>query len=120
MTEAALAADTEAFTRSFLQEVRDRREIEALKFADCRSADALDVDGMVSAFTQDCTINFRADGGDRQRGLDALRHYFSAALFGVTSSSHHLSNLDIVFLGPDRAALQCASIRGNGSSVTPR
>jgi ketosteroid isomerase-like protein len=108
VTEAALAADTEAFTRSFLQEVRDRREIEALKFAYCRSADALDVDGMVSTFTQDCTINFRADGGDRRRGLDALRHYFSAALFGVTSSSHHLSNLDIVFLGPDRAALQCA------------
>ena len=96
------------FTRSFLQEMRDRREIEALKFAYCRSADALDVDGMVSAFTQDCTINFRADGSDRRQGLDALRHYFSAALFGVTSSSHHLSNLDIVFLGPDRAALQCA------------
>jgi hypothetical protein len=108
VTEAALAAESEVFTRSFLQEMRDRREIEALKFAYCRSADALDVDGMGSAFTQDCTINFRADGSDGRQGLGALRHYFSAARSGVTSSSHHLSNMDIVFLGPDPAALHCA------------
>ena len=108
MTEAALAAESEVFARSFVQEMRDRREIEALKFAYCRAADALDVDGMVTAFTRDCTINFQADGSDERQGLCALRRYFSAALTGVTSSSHHLSNMDIVFLDSDRAALQCA------------
>jgi hypothetical protein len=89
-----------------LRELRDRQEIKSLKYAYCRYADAIDVAGMLSAFTDDCIINFRADRSDERRGREALKEFFVAAQSVVVSSSHHLSNMDIVFLGPDQAAMQ--------------
>jgi ketosteroid isomerase-like protein len=106
VSDRGVADDPDKAREVFLLELRDRQEIQALKFAYCRSADALDVDGMLSGFTEDCTINFRADRSDERHGTAALREYFSAAQASVVSSSHHLSNMDIVFLGPDRAAMQ--------------
>jgi ketosteroid isomerase-like protein len=100
------AGEPDKTTQDFLLELRDRQEIQALKFSYCRYADATDIDGMLSHFTEDCTINFRADCTDERRGKTALRQFFTAAQSVVVSSSHHLSNMDIVFLGPDRAAMQ--------------
>jgi SnoaL-like domain len=102
-----VASGDDKAAEAFLLELRDRQEIQALKFAYCRSADAIDIEGMLSAFTEDCTINFRADRSDERHGTAALREFFTAAQSVVVSSSHHLSNMDIVFLGPDRAAMQC-------------
>jgi ketosteroid isomerase-like protein len=95
-----------AVDEKFLQELKDRQEITALKYAYCRFADAIDVAGMLRAFTDDCVINFRADRSDERRGPEALEEFFTAAQSVVISSSHHLSNMDIVFLDPDRAAMQ--------------
>jgi ketosteroid isomerase-like protein len=89
-----------------LRELVDREQIRALKFAYCRYADALDVAGMVSVFADDCTINFLPDGSQQRRGHHEVDAFYAKALSVVTSSSHHLSNMEIVFLEPDRAAMQ--------------
>jgi ketosteroid isomerase-like protein len=88
-----------------LRELKDRQEIQSLKFAYCRAADSLDIAGMVSVFTDDCIVNFRPDRSDERRGRAAAEEFFSGAQSVVTSSSHHLSNMDIVFRDPDTAAM---------------
>jgi len=90
-----------------VRELIDREQIRALKYAYCRYADALDVAGMVSVFVEDCRINFVPDGSQEARGRDELEAFYAKAQSVVRSSSHHLSNMDIVFLGPDRAAMHC-------------
>lgn len=87
------------------RELVDREEIRALKFAYCRYADALDIAGMVSVFAEDCRINFVPDGSQQGRGRGDVEAFFTKAQSVVTSSSHHLSNMDIVFLERDRAAM---------------
>jgi ketosteroid isomerase-like protein len=98
--------DHEKKTEELVRELVDRQEIKSLKFAYCRYADAIDINGMLSVFTDDCLINFRADRSDQRQGKSALREFFEAAQSVVVASSHHLSNMDIVFLGPDTAAMQ--------------
>jgi ketosteroid isomerase-like protein len=88
-----------------LRELVDREQIRALKYAYCRYADALDIAGMVSGFTEDCRINFVPDGSQERRGRDEVEAFYAKAQSVVSSSSHHLSNMDVVFLGPDRAAM---------------
>jgi ketosteroid isomerase-like protein len=88
-----------------LRELGDRQQIKALKYAYCRFADSLDIPGMVSVFTDDCVINFRVDRSDERRGTKEAESFFRSAQSVVCSSSHHLSNMDIVFQSPDRAAM---------------
>lgn len=88
-----------------LRRLVDGEEIRSLKHRYLRCADAVDVDGMLSVFTGDCVVNFRPDRSDERRGLAAARDFFSAAQSIVVASSHHISNTDIVFRGPDLAAM---------------
>lgn len=92
-------------TTAIVRELADREAIRSLKFFYARCADAVDVDGMLSVFTDDCVVNFRADRSDERRGREAARDFFATAQSVVVSSSHHLSNMDIVFHGLDRAAM---------------
>jgi hypothetical protein len=98
--------DRSARDGDVLHELKDRQEIKSLKYAYCRCADAIDIDGMLVAFTDDCIINFRADKSDERRGKAALKEFIVTAQSAVISSSHHLSNMDIVFPDRDRAAMQ--------------
>jgi ketosteroid isomerase-like protein len=86
-----------------LRELCDKERIRSLKFAYARYADAIDLEGMVSVFTEDCRVRFRPDVV--LRGPQEVKEYYRQAQSVVTSSSHHLSNMDIVFQGPDTAAM---------------
>lgn len=88
-----------------VHELLDREAIRSLKYRYLRCADAVDVDGMLAVFTEDCVVNFRPDRSDERRGVQEVREFFSGAQSIVVASSHHLSNSDIVFHGPDRAAM---------------
>jgi len=88
-----------------LAQVQDRFDLASRKYHYCRCADAKDVEGMLSVFTADCVAAFEPDDAAALHGRDALATFFRAALEPVVSSSHHVSNLDIVFDGPDRARM---------------
>ena len=88
-----------------LRELEDREEIRSLKYRYCRFADAMDVDGMLSVFTEDCIAFYRPDDVEGFRGVAALREFYASAQSVVTASSHHLSNIDIVFRSADEAAV---------------
>src|SRR4051812_21140298 len=87
------------------QRDRDEREIVSLKYAYCRYADARDAVGMASVFAEDCVVNLWGDGSNEHRGRASLEPYFRELALLVRASSHHVSNLEIVFESPDRALL---------------
>ena len=60
---------------------------------------------MLSVFTADCVAVYRPEDDDECRGIESLREFYAKAQAVVTSSSHHLSNIEIVFQTPDRAAM---------------
>lgn len=92
------------------QQVRqlvDREEILARKYHYCRCADLFDAAGMASIFTEDATITFRPDGGASCQGRAAIEAWYRNAMGDVVASSHHLSNVEVVFTGPNEARLHC-------------
>ena len=90
---------------SKLQEVLDREEIKSVKHRYLRSCDAVDIEGMLSVFTEDCLVDFWPGMGIECKGIAALEEFYRGAQSGVIASSHHLSNIDIVFHTPDRASV---------------
>jgi ketosteroid isomerase-like protein len=88
-----------------LRALEDIEEIRSLKYRYCRFADAMDVDGMLSVFTDDCVAFYRPDDVEGFRGVAALREFYASAQSVVTASSHHLSNIDIIFRNSDEAAV---------------
>lgn len=93
-------ADT---TADAVQRLIDADRIRSLKYAYCRYADALDVVAMASVFTDDCLVSFRPD--IELRGRAEVEDYYRQAQSVVVSSSHHLSNMDVIFVDRDRAAM---------------
>lgn len=88
-----------------VQRNQDRVEIEALKYAFCRAADALDIDGMMAGFTKDCVASYVV--GDEIRGADALREWYHGEVDITVASSHMLSNFELVFLSDQHASSRC-------------
>ncbi|QUD90395.1 nuclear transport factor 2 family protein [Phenylobacterium montanum] len=89
-------------------ELKARTEILETMYAYCRHADNLDPEGMVALFTEDCIANF-VPGGEETilKGKGALRKMLSDALGVTVSGSHHISNAELIFDGPERATLHC-------------
>jgi SnoaL-like domain len=92
-------------TEDQVRQLIDRQEITALKYRYLRSCDALDIPEILSGFTDDCHVDFWPGSGTDTHGLVELESFYTAALAGIQSSSHHLSNIDVVFQSPDRAAM---------------
>ncbi|MHB8334808.1 MAG: nuclear transport factor 2 family protein [Acidimicrobiales bacterium] len=86
-----------------LQELVDREAIKSVKHRYLRYCDAIDIPGMLSVFTDDCDVDFWPGADIECHGKAALEEFYNSAQFGVTASSHHLSNVDVVFTSPDRA-----------------
>lgn len=89
-----------------LRRTEDRVAVQERKYAYCRFADALDAAGMVTIFTEDGTASYGPHLPVIE-GRAALQAFYARALADVVSSSHHLSNVELDFLGPDRARLRC-------------
>ena len=85
----------------------DRLAIMEAKAAYCRHADHLDVEGMLSVFTPDCTFRF-GPGDEVIVGLDAIRGWFHSEVDRTVASLHMVSNFEISFPSAERAVSRCA------------
>jgi hypothetical protein len=94
-------------SEQLLRQMQDRVDLASLKFQYCRAADAMDVQAMTAIFTDDCLVRFAPDGSRDMRGREQLADFYRTALGPVAASSHHVSNLDIIFDGADRARMHC-------------
>jgi ketosteroid isomerase-like protein len=88
-----------------LQQLIDKDDITARKFAYARAADASDPDRMVEQMTEDCVASYQRDV--RLEGRAAIRAWYAGIVGRTVSSSHHLSNVEVTFDGPDTATLRC-------------
>jgi ketosteroid isomerase-like protein len=86
-----------------LRELVDSEEIRRVKYAYCRAADAMDVEAILRVFTEDCVVDLSGEGGGAVEGVDAARTFYSEALSKYAASSHHVSNIDVVFQSPELA-----------------
>ncbi|MFC9835193.1 nuclear transport factor 2 family protein [Rhodococcus sp. NPDC127530] len=89
-----------------LRELIDAEQIRRLKYAYCRAADAMDAAGMLAVFTDDCVVDLSGGRGGAVTGVAAARKFYSGALSKFIASSHHLSNMDVVFDSADTARME--------------
>lgn len=90
-----------------LRQTSDRIAIMEAKAAYCRYADHLDVEGMLSVFTDDCEFRF-GPGDQIIVGTAAIRDWFHLEVDRTEASLHMVSNFEIEFTEPDRARSRCA------------
>lgn len=90
-----------------IQEMIDRGAIQRLKFRYVRACDTLDIPEILSGFTDDCHVDFWPGSGTDTHGIAELKAFYEGALASVKTSSHHISNVDIVFHSPHSAEMYC-------------
>ena len=105
---------------SLLAQLLDRQEITAVMAAYARWADLNRPERQAATFVEDCRVSYHP--GDWIAGRAALTEQLRAALARYVQTSHHVSNIEIDFEGPDTAAAQSAVIawhrRHDGSEWT--
>ena len=105
---------------SLLRQLLDRQEITAVMAAYARWADLNRPERQAATFVEDCRVSYHP--GDWIAGRAALTERLRTALAGYAQTSHHVSNIEIDFEGPDTAAAQSAVIawhrRHDGSEWT--
>ena len=105
---------------SLLRQLLDRQEITAVMAAYARWADLNRPERQAATFVEDCRVSYHP--GDWIAGREALTEQLRAALARYVQTSHHVSNIEIDFEGPDTAAAQSAVIawhrRHDGSEWT--
>lgn len=90
-----------------LQQTADRLAIMEKKAAYCRYSDCLDVEGMLSVFTEDCEFRY-GPGPEVIVGIDAMRDWYHLEVDRTVASLHMVSNFEIDFISPDHARSRCA------------
>lgn len=81
----------------------DRAEIADRLHDYCRGLDAMDLDLLCSAFTEDCVVDYGPEPGMRTIGRVSLAQGLDRLMFRWVRTSHHLSNVQIELLGRDLA-----------------
>ena len=98
----------------------DRQEITAVMAAYARWADLNQPERQAATFAADGRVSYHP--GEWTAGREALTDKLRTALAGYAQTSHHVSNIEIDFEGPDTAAAQSAVIawhrRHDGSEWT--
>ena len=105
---------------SLLRQLLDRQEIMAVMAAYARCADMNQPERQAETFVDDCRVRYHPD--DWIAGRGALTEALRAALARYSKTSHHVSNIEIDFEGPDSASAQSTVIawhrRNDGSEWT--
>jgi uncharacterized protein (TIGR02246 family) len=105
---------------SLLQQLLDRQEIAAVMAEYARLADLNQPERQAATFAADGRVSYHP--GEWSAGRAALTDKLRTALAGYTRTSHHVSNIEIGFTGPDTATAQSAVIawhrRHDGSEWT--
>jgi ketosteroid isomerase-like protein len=87
-----------------LQELTDRQAIVDLIHAYCLHFDQNEPEAVAALFTEDATIDYGPEA-TRITGRDTIAGTIAVGLNELfAATSHHVSNISIVFDGPDRAA----------------
>ena len=105
---------------SLLRQLLDRQEIMAMMAAYTRCADLNQPEQQAAVFIEGCRVKYHLT--DWIVGREALTEALVTALARYAKTSHHLSNIEIDFDGPDSATAQSAVIawhrRYDGSEWT--
>jgi uncharacterized protein (TIGR02246 family) len=103
-----------------VQQLLDRQEIAAVMAAYARWADLNQPEQQAATFAADGRVSYHP--GEWIAGREALTGTLRTALTRYARTSHHVSNIEIDFEGPDDAAAQSAVIawhrRHDGSEWT--
>jgi ketosteroid isomerase-like protein len=87
-----------------VQELVDRRMIEGLIFAYCRHFDQNEPEAVAALFTEDAVVDYGPELPNIV-GSAAIAETIAVGLERTfAATSHHVSNVQIDFEGPDRAA----------------
>ena len=90
------------------RQLADRQEIMAVMAAYARWADLNQPERQAATFAADGRVSYHP--GEWTAGREALTDKLRTALAGYAQTSHHVSNVEIDFEGPDTAAAQSAVI----------
>lgn len=85
-----------------IQRLVDREEISELMARYCRYADLLDAAGMAACFAVDCIVAYvPASTAPPARSQKELLEFLNAYFPNSASSSHYVTNVELVFDTPD-------------------
>lgn len=90
-------------TKSIGRYLMDRVRVLETIYAYARYADTLQPARMTSLFTDNCYVQFTPDGSDALRSPEKLRKFLETRMDRIVSQSHHISNEEVLFEGPDTA-----------------
>ncbi len=85
-----------------IQQLLDRQEITDILHQYCRGMDLLDMDLLAGSFVEDGFLDIGPEERLQTRGASAI-HETMKRMKRFSRSSHHLSNIQIKFQGPDHA-----------------
>jgi 3-phenylpropionate/cinnamic acid dioxygenase small subunit len=80
----------------------DRQEIADLLVEYCRALDLMDLPAIVRVFSEDCHVEYGPEDRLRSHGAAAVAKSLER-MWRWARTSHHLSNIQIAFNGPDHA-----------------
>lgn len=80
----------------------DRQEIADLLAEYCRALDLMDLDAIAAVFTKDCKVEYGPEERLRSSGAAGVAKSLER-MWRWARTSHHLSNVQIAFEGPNRA-----------------
>jgi uncharacterized protein (TIGR02246 family) len=104
-----------------MRAANDRDAITDLIYEYCRTLDAMDLDRLVSLFTEDCVVDYGPGPGMRSETRAGLRADLER-MWRWARTSHHSSNVQIRFLSEDRATARSYVIawheRPDGTTAT--
>jgi 3-phenylpropionate/cinnamic acid dioxygenase small subunit len=83
-------------------ERKDRQDIADLLVDYCIYLDTMDLDALATLFTEDCDVVYGSGAALASQGRAALTRSLER-MWRWARTSHHLSNVRIVFDGPDAA-----------------
>jgi ketosteroid isomerase-like protein len=85
-----------------LRELVDRQAITELLNEYCRALDLMDLDSVAAVFTADCVVEYGPEERLRSRGAAGVAQSLQR-MWRWARTSHHLSNVQIVFKGANAA-----------------
>jgi ketosteroid isomerase-like protein len=88
---------------SALEHLVDRQEIVDVIHAYCRNVDLVRADEVAALFTDDCIVDYGPGLGDPTHGSAALAERLGRGLPRFAATSHHVSNIEVVFEGRNAA-----------------
>lgn len=86
--------------------VADWLGVRSVVLAYARHMDARDFAGVAAQFTDDAVVHYAHLGGELVGAAEVERYLTQAVGRGTEATSHHCSNIEITFDGPDAATVE--------------